>query len=97
MKTGLLPAPAPTVVCPILLACGQVPVLACGSLQSVTFESIPRSPTGVLTVTPDRRCSPSPRESVTVSGLKAPAWLFVLPAVKDGAKPAGPQRDVMPN
>src|SRR6202041_1219718 len=50
--TGSGPGPALTTTCPIWLAAGQVPWLACGSGHSCTWESIPSSPGGVVTVSP---------------------------------------------
>src|SRR6185312_4787233 len=62
---------------------------------------IASSPGGVVTVTPARFCSWSPRAIVVESGLNPRAWLLSVPALKDGAnalpQPAPPTPEEIAN
>ena len=77
------------------LACSAAPELCCAaSISAVehcwTPASLPDRPGGIVTLTPDRSCSPSLRENVRLNGENAPAAGLDVPALKDGAN-APPQ------
>ena len=74
---------------PIFDASEHVPACACGSPQSGTFDSIPATPGGIVTVTPTRFCSPSLRERVIVNGLKPAASGVEVCARKPGTNGIG--------
>src|ERR1700749_1472971 len=86
---GSPPRPTLTIVWPIRLSGPQVPCDACGSSQSFTEESMPSSPGGMCSWIACRVWLPSSRLIVIVNGVKPPAWMFVVPAVSDGAKGSG--------
>src|SRR5271166_645547 len=67
-----------------------------GSSHGVSEESSAATPGGRCTVTPASVCSPSGLLSVSVNGVKAPAWLFVDPAWKPGANGRGSEQGVPP-
>ena len=73
---------------PIWLLAGQRAASAWAVEQIPTRESIPSRPGGLRkAIEPNSSASPIPvREIVTVSGLKAPARVLRVPAVKEGSK-----------
>src|ERR1700733_13925295 len=81
---GWPPTPTLTVVSPIRLSGPHVPALACASSQGVTLDSVASRPGGIASLTPCNGWGPSSRLIVIVNGLKPPAELLVVPAVREG-------------